>query len=232
MHKLPCCLRPHACQARYASTSVTPYPFPSNAHPTAHQIFHLPIGASQKDIKSRYYELVRVHHPDSPHGRDLSPAIRRHRFQAITAAYDVLRGKKSAASMYGPGDIYRQEIERRRRARAAYEASRMRSEFAYEHPSGTQWTASADDRWKDRIILFVGLMALGAGLGPALVWPSYTASYQAHLTASKNLATARKEAREYGEERRREISKRVKEYKEQQAREQAERESASASASS
>ena len=107
---------------------------------------------------SEDYELVRVHHPDAPHGRDLSPAVRRSRFQAITAAYDVLRGKKSAASMYGPGDIYRQEIERRRRARAAHEASRMRSEFAYGHPSSPQWTASADDRWKDRIILFVGLM--------------------------------------------------------------------------
>lgn len=53
MHKLPCCLRSHACQARYASTSATPYPFPSNAQPTPHQIFHLPIGASQQDIKSR-----------------------------------------------------------------------------------------------------------------------------------------------------------------------------------
>ncbi|TFK83614.1 hypothetical protein K466DRAFT_554769 [Polyporus arcularius HHB13444] len=224
MHKLHCSLRPHVCQARYASTSSTPYPFPSHAHPTAHQIFHLPIGASQQDVKARYYELVRVHHPDSSHGRDLSPLVRRHRFQAITAAYDVLRGRKSAASMNGPGDIYRQEIERRRRAQAAYAASRMRSEHAYQHPSGAQWSASADDRWKDRIILFVGLMALGAGLGPALVWPSYTASYQAHLTASQNLAAARREAREHGEERRREISKRVKEYKEKEAREQAERE--------
>ncbi len=60
--------------------------------------------------------------------------------------------------MNGPGDIYRQEIERRRRAQAAYKASRMRSEHAYQHPSGAQWSASADDRWKDRIILFVGLM--------------------------------------------------------------------------
>ncbi len=59
--------------------------------------------------------------------------------------------------------------------------------------------------------------ALGAGLGPALVWPSYTASYQAHVSASKNLADARKEAREFGEERRREIRRRVQEYNEHKA---------------
>ncbi|KAI0711540.1 hypothetical protein C8Q76DRAFT_737027 [Earliella scabrosa] len=213
MHKL---LRPSVGQARYASTSAGSYPFPNHPHPTPHQIFHLPIGASQKDIKARYYELVRVHHPDSPSGRDLSPAIRRSRFQAITAAYDSLRGKRSGSGSHGPTDIYRQELERRRRARAAYEASRNRGGFAYERYPDQTWTASADERWKDRIILFVGIMALGAGIGPMLVWPSYTASYQAHLSASRNLATARQEAREYGEERRREISKRVKEFKEKE----------------
>lgn len=54
-----------------------------------------------------------------------------------------------------------------------------------------------------------------------LVWPSYQASHQAHRSASRNLAVARLEAREYGEERRRAISERVKEFKAQEA--QAER---------
>ena len=97
------------------------------------------------------YELVRIHHPDSPFGRDLSPAIRRSRFQAITAAYDTLRGKTNGSN--GPVDVYRAELERRRRARAAYEASRRRAGAQAE-----VWTASADDRWKDIIILFVGIM--------------------------------------------------------------------------
>ncbi|KAI1798385.1 hypothetical protein LXA43DRAFT_876187 [Ganoderma leucocontextum] len=199
--------------ARFASTSVGPYPFPTHARPTPHQIFHLPVGASQNDIKARYYELVRIHHPDAPYGRDLSPAIRRSRFQAITAAYDTLRGK-TGSGPDGPVDIYREEILRRKRAWAAHEESRRRSGY-----SGPEWKASADDRWKDRIILIIGIMALGAGLGPALVLPSYTASRQAHLSASKNLAQARSEAREFGEERRKEISKRVKEYKEKEAHE-------------
>ncbi|KAJ2973527.1 hypothetical protein NUW54_g12049 [Trametes sanguinea] len=166
MHIRPSLLpRSGAHQARCASTSSVSYPFPSHAHPTPHQIFHLSPGATQSQIKARYYELVRIHHPDSPFGRDLPPNVRHSRFQSITAAYDVLRGKKTASG--APMDIYRAELERRRRARAAYEASRR--------PMSSQpqeWTATADDRWKDRIILFVGILALGAGLGPVLVWPS------------------------------------------------------------
>ncbi|KAH9851984.1 hypothetical protein C2E23DRAFT_732040 [Lenzites betulinus] len=188
-----------------STTSSSTYPFPVHAHPTPHQIFHLSAGATQQQIKSRYYELVRIHHPDSPHGRNLSPSVRHCRFQSITAAYDTLRGK--CTSTNGPVDIYRAELDRRRRARAAYEASRTQS-----YPRGPEWSASADDRWKDRIILFVGILALGAGLGPALVWPGYSASYQAHVSAAKNLAQARREAREYGEERRKEIRRRVQEY--------------------
>ncbi|KAI0630460.1 hypothetical protein C8Q77DRAFT_1133143 [Trametes polyzona] len=203
------CHMNNARGVRYASTAAS-YPFPTHAHPTPHQIFHLPMSATQKQIKDRYYELVRIHHPDSPFGRDLSPALRHSRFQSITAAYDILRGKSNGA--HGPVDIYRAELERRRRARAAYEASRARP-----RPSPQEWPATADDRWKDRIILFVGILALGAGLGPALVWPSYNASYQAHISAAKNLAQARKEAREFGEERRREIRRRVQEYNELKA---------------
>ncbi|KAM5530642.1 hypothetical protein V8D89_011564 [Ganoderma adspersum] len=220
MHQPYYCLRLSTVHhARFASTSAGPYPFPTHARPTPHQIFHLPVGASQNDIKARYYELVRMHHPDAPYARDLSPTIRRSRFQAITAAYDTLRGKRGSGAD-GPVDIYREEILRRKRAWAAHEESRRRSGSLWEDAPGQKWKASADDRWKDRIILIIGIMALGAGLGPALVLPSYSASRQAHLSASRNLAQARSEAREFGEEQRVEISKRVKEYKEQQAHEQ------------
>ena len=46
---------------RNASTtrgSTNPYPYPSNSNPTPHQIFHLPLSASQQEVKSRC-----VHHP-------------------------------------------------------------------------------------------------------------------------------------------------------------------------
>ncbi len=52
------------------------------------------------------------------------------------------------------------------------------------------------------------------------ILPSYTSSRQSHMSASRNLAQARSEAREFGEEQRLEISKRVREYREKQAQEQ------------
>jgi hypothetical protein len=36
-----------------ASSSSNPYPYPPHSNPTAHQIFHLPLTASQKEVKSR-----------------------------------------------------------------------------------------------------------------------------------------------------------------------------------
>ena len=96
-------------------------PYPSHPRPTPYQIFHLPRGASQKQVKDRCefsearlrfarfsdinvlkrcssedYELVRVHHPDSLHSRtsDLPKRIRDERFGAIKDAYDILTGKR------------------------------------------------------------------------------------------------------------------------------------------
>ncbi|KAL1727409.1 hypothetical protein EV714DRAFT_217264 [Schizophyllum commune] len=103
------------------SFSTTPprenaYPFPTNPRPTPHQIFHLPVTATQKEIKARYYDLVRLHHPDSHNCRHMTPAERHRRFQAITNAYDILRGKKAPE---GPFDPFAAELARRKRAYAA-----------------------------------------------------------------------------------------------------------------
>ena len=165
---------------RFASTAPhsggqtgLPFPFPTHPRPTPHQIFHLQPGASQEDIKARClhileptlifyadyrsadYELVRLHHPDSTHSRLLPPAERHARFQAITAAHDVLRGKSpSSPSVLDP---YREEAREVFRRRQFYGAQRDRR-AEYMHASGLEWAASADDRWKDKLIILVGLM--------------------------------------------------------------------------
>ncbi|KAF9224221.1 hypothetical protein BS17DRAFT_670002, partial [Gyrodon lividus] len=82
-------LSPHS---RPASTS-SKFPFPSARNATPHQIFHLPKGASQEQIKARYYDLVKLYHPDSAPARALSSDQRTLRFQAITKAYEILRGR-------------------------------------------------------------------------------------------------------------------------------------------
>ncbi|PCH36476.1 hypothetical protein WOLCODRAFT_166953 [Wolfiporia cocos MD-104 SS10] len=196
-------------QTRRASTSIhTQFPFPAHAHPSPHEIFHLPVGASQQDIKARYYDLVRAHHPDSPHNRELAAAVRHARFQALTAAYDALRGRAA--------DPIRAELDRRKRfqdARAREMARRRHAEFAHAQP---EFAAEADDGWKDRLIIAAGILSLGVGLAP-IFWPGLSVADKMHMAASANLAEARREAREYGHERRLQIRRRVREFKEQEA---------------
>ena len=98
------------------------------------------------------YELVRIHHPDSIHGRSIPPRLRHARFQSVTAAYDALRGKRAPSNV----DPYTEEILRRKRAYHAHYGHRPRAEHAY-YGGRHNWHASADDRWKDRIILIVGI---------------------------------------------------------------------------
>ncbi|OSX66257.1 hypothetical protein POSPLADRAFT_1094466, partial [Postia placenta MAD-698-R-SB12] len=75
------------------SSTANPYPFPSSANPSPHQIFHLPLSATRDEVKARYYDLVRIYHPDSPVSRTVPPATAHARFQAISAAYAALSGK-------------------------------------------------------------------------------------------------------------------------------------------
>ncbi|KDQ61975.1 hypothetical protein JAAARDRAFT_31462 [Jaapia argillacea MUCL 33604] len=218
-----------------------PYPFPTHPNPTPHQIFHLPVGASQSDIKSRYYDLVRIHHPDSPTCRSLlpSPTARHERFQKLTSAYEHLRFPTAHSSRIGRYDSarhgygYEEEIERRRRHQWARERNRSSGAWSGAHhyrgwqeqqgrgwgaglggaEAYGEWNATGDDRWKDRVIVAVGLLSLVLGLAPTLFLNPYSYVDQRHLAAAANLAQARKEAREYGMERRKEIKKRVSDYR-------------------
>jgi len=145
------------------------YPYPAHPKPTPHQIFHLGPGATQQEIKERYYDLVRAHHPDSSHARlyTHNPAEAHSRFRSIKAAYDFLQGRTLSpdpnAQTPTPSphnfDPYMHEMARRRRA---YNASR-------DSFNQTTWTegfgAPKQDRseWKEngrkeRLILLFGVL--------------------------------------------------------------------------
>ncbi|KAF4569428.1 hypothetical protein EYR36_009219 [Pleurotus pulmonarius] len=136
---------------------------------------------------------------------DITNWLRHARFQSITAAYDALRGKRASSNV----DPYTEEILRRKRAYHAHYGHRPRAEHAY-YGGRHNWHASADDRWKDRIILVVGITALVAGIAPGLyMFP--TSMERRHQAAVAGLAQARSEAREVGDERMRELRKRAQE---------------------
>ncbi|KAJ7733777.1 hypothetical protein DFH07DRAFT_133138 [Mycena maculata] len=118
--------------ARHVSTKPS-FPFPTTPNPTPHQIFHLPRNAPQSDIKARYFDLVRIYHPDKV-DQSIPSGVAHARFQAITTAYNSLRGTLPASA---------QEIPPTPSARAMYKRNRN----LYTGPQ------LSDDSWKDRIIV-------------------------------------------------------------------------------
>ncbi|KAJ7045406.1 hypothetical protein C8F04DRAFT_433289 [Mycena alexandri] len=129
-------------QARYVANkpiqrreSPSLFPFPKTPNPTPHEIFHLPWSAHQSDVKARYFDLVRIYHPDKV-DPSIPDGVARARFQAITTAYNALRGGNAASG--------------HDRATAPTPAARAMYKRSRNLYSGPQLS---DDSWKDRIIV-------------------------------------------------------------------------------
>ncbi|PFH49775.1 hypothetical protein AMATHDRAFT_124244, partial [Amanita thiersii Skay4041] len=133
-----------------------PYPFPAHRNPTPHQIFHLPVSPTESEIKSRYYDLVRIYHPDKV-DPSVSPEIAQARFQAISDAYDILRGRKPPhhLGIGGPtmGGWPREEGYPTTAAWRAASQARRRQEL---YTSGR-----LDDRWKDGVLVIGVALTVG-----------------------------------------------------------------------
>lgn len=98
--------------------------------------------------------MVRLYHPDK--STDIPAEAAHSRFRAITAAYDTLRGKKASGSADDGVDVdgNNANVDLRYQTTAAWRAAhRKRQQELYS-------TGAADEKWKDRIILF-GLVAVG-----------------------------------------------------------------------
>ncbi|KAG6375405.1 hypothetical protein JVT61DRAFT_2962 [Boletus reticuloceps] len=132
---------------RRASTSSNPYPYPAHTNPQPHQIFHLPRSATQKQIKERYYDLVRIYHPDSPIARTFPADTAQVRFQAISKAYDMMRGKSAIT-----GDVVMDRERPADSARFRPKASRR------PHFDATP----GDERWKERVLFGATVVAIVA----------------------------------------------------------------------
>lgn len=172
-------------QTRLSSTSsgssdrsAPQFPFPTHARPSPHQIFHLPLSATQQDVKQRCvchclrrikwpsfmfnllqpsnnsdYALVRLHHPDSPSCRlhTPSPAERHARFQAISAAYDTLRLKSNQHSHHYYGDQpFGEELEARRRAYHRHHSRMHHRQAEYTYHREWQWGPGGQANPDDR----------------------------------------------------------------------------------
>ncbi|EJU03494.1 hypothetical protein DACRYDRAFT_93836 [Dacryopinax primogenitus] len=183
------CRRSFATAFRTFSTSpvtqTAPHlSYPSHAHPTPHEIFHLRRTASQDEIKERYYELVRVHHPDSPTCRHEPDDIRQERFKAITKAYDILKSTRSPA--------YIEEVQRRQtQSKYPHQNPTRRHQFAYGVPEERLMGVGSSDV----AIIAAMLVVLGS---VALVYSPFSARQRVdkyRASASHALADARRESK-------------------------------------
>jgi hypothetical protein len=147
----------NSATTRSTFSGSNPYPYPTHANPNPYQIFHLPHNASQAEVKRRCksfilvcsfdelskildIDLVRIYHPDSPVSRALPPEVTDGRFQAITKAYDALRGKTPMT----PEGI-QSTSDARNPTSAVWRARQARR---------LDLDTGGDDRWKDKVILF------------------------------------------------------------------------------
>jgi hypothetical protein len=87
------------------------------------------------------YQLVKLHHPDSPLCRSVPADVRHERFKAIKDAYDILRGKSAS-----PRNPQMDELARRRRSSPDMDGRRWTGNhnewggFVYEDINATQPT--------------------------------------------------------------------------------------------
>lgn len=95
----------------YATASDPPgnsYSWPSNPSFTPYDVLNLHRNAPYS--KSRYYELVKIYHPDRPCNehplcRDISPEVQIQRYRIVVAAHEILSNpdRRAAYDQFGTG---------------------------------------------------------------------------------------------------------------------------------
>ncbi|KAH7098551.1 hypothetical protein BKA62DRAFT_674182 [Auriculariales sp. MPI-PUGE-AT-0066] len=196
-----------------AQASLT---WPTARRPTPHQIFHFAPGShpSQAEIKQRYYQLVREHHPDKS---SLPAPQAQGRFQAISDAYEVLRNPRSAQSRnwrharpLTPDELA--ALERRRAYHQAQRAHHMSSDGG-PMESGPRSTEPATAKlwmvWAEGVALSVGTLLFFVFAFPYGVLRHHSMAAELEFTKSESarmaLEAAEDARREHGANRREEL---------------------------
>ncbi|KAF9227308.1 hypothetical protein BS17DRAFT_775260 [Gyrodon lividus] len=165
----------------HTSGSSNPFPYPTQPNPQPHHVFHLPRSATQQQIKQRYYELVRIYHPDSPIARKYPPEVAQARFQSIAKAYDLMRGKSSLTGESLAG-------QERHPDPARFRARTWRRPY-FDDSKG-------DERWKERLILWGTVLTIAAFVAQT----TFTRHVAIAQATSRNRATSSPSKQSLGDE--------------------------------
>lgn len=127
--------------------------FPRHPYPTPYEIFHLPKTATTADIKSRYYQLVKIHHPDigfsstdSTHSNESGAD-----FKAIVAAYELLKSPARRQLYLNSGEGWRRSASSlNRSSRASRRTSSSGRSYRPSYPSSLwDWAPGSRSGWAD-----------------------------------------------------------------------------------
>lgn len=121
-----------------------PSPPKGQAHPTPYQIFQMKNNAIYS--KARFYELVKIYHPDRTSGSNtsVSYAVRMERYRLVVAANNILSDptKRSAYDRFGAGWNGRADVGGRQTGQRG--SSRQPT-----GPFSHNWTAPDDKIWRN-----------------------------------------------------------------------------------
>lgn len=197
-------------------------PWPKSQFPTPYEIFHIDQAASQAAIKQRYYELVKIYHPDKI---SKPSALENERFHKIVAANDLLcdQNKRSAFDSYGIGwqwsgsgrhaKVYAGQMRGSRfdqynRSRRANHAETAQWDHFYTGNKGsageTRYTSNTNFVGFLVFLSTIGAVIQAARLGKASAEINERADKQ-HFNTARDLAESRRLARDLGKEERRRL---------------------------
>lgn len=210
------------CLFNAAAVNSSHLPWPNHQFPTPYEIFHIDQAASQLDIKRRYYELVKIYHPD----KLTNPTpIENERFHKIVAANDLLcdKSKRSAFDMYGvgwqwagqgrhskvyAGQMQGSRFDRYNRSRRADHDETAQWDNFYtgnKAPAGeTRYTSNTNFVGFLVFLSTIGAVVQAARLSRASSEINERADKQ-HFATARDLAESRRLARDLGKEERRRL---------------------------
>lgn len=196
--------------------------WPKSQFPSPYEIFHIDQEASPAAIKQRYYELVKIYHPDKI---EKPSAQENERFHKIVAANDLLcdRNKRSAFDSYGIGwqwsgsgthaKVYAGQMRGSRfdqynRGRRANHAETAQWDHFYTGNKGgageTRYTSNTNFVGFLVFLSTIGAVVQAARLGKASAEINERADRQ-HFNTARDLAESRRLARDLGKEERRRL---------------------------